>query len=94
MSTVPEIKQSILNLPRIEFAEIIEWLYEMEETEWDQQIEADAAARRLDVLKAEAQEAKGHGTTEYSWCTVPHPSFGPALVSCPNRFRNQLVEIS
>ena len=65
MSTVLEIKQAILNLPRTDFTELIEWLYEMGETEWDQQIEADAAARRLDVLKAEAQEAKGHGTPEY-----------------------------
>ena len=65
MSTVLEIKQAILNLPRTEFAEIIEWLYEMEETEWDQQIEADAAAKRLDVLKAEATEAKSNGTLEF-----------------------------
>ena len=62
MSTVPEIKQAILNLPKSEYAEIIEWLYELEEEEWDRQIEEDAAAGRLDFLKAQAEEAKRNGT--------------------------------
>ena len=62
MSTVPEIKQAILNLPKSEYAEIIEWLYELEEEGWDRQIEEDAAAGRLDFLKAQAEEAKRNGT--------------------------------
>ena len=62
MSTVQEIKQAILNLPKSEYAEIIEWLYELEEEEWDRQIEDDAAAGRLDFLKAQAEEAKRNGT--------------------------------
>ena len=62
MSTVQEIKQAILNLPKSEYAEIIEWLYELEEEGWDRQIEEDAAAGRLDFLKAQAEEAKRNGT--------------------------------
>ncbi len=61
MPTVLEIKQSILNLSETEYAEIIEWLYEQEEAEWDRQIEADAAAGKLDSLKAQARDAKQNG---------------------------------
>ena len=61
MSTVPEIKRSILNLSDAEYAEIVEWLYEREEAEWDRQIEADAAAGKLDFLKAQALAAKQNG---------------------------------
>ena len=61
MPTVLEIKQSILNLSDAEYAEIIEWLYEREEEEWDRQIESDAAAGKLDFLKAQAMAAKQNG---------------------------------
>ena len=61
MSTVPEIKRSILNLSDAEYAEIVEWLYEREEAEWDRQIEADADAGKLDFLKAQALAAKQNG---------------------------------
>ena len=64
MSTVKEIKQAILNLPKAEYAEIIEWLYELEEEEWDRQIEADSEAGKLDFLKAQAEEAIQKGTLE------------------------------
>jgi len=62
MATVPEIKRSILNLSDAEYAEIVEWLYEREEAEWDRRIEADAAAGKLDFLKAQALAAKQNGT--------------------------------
>ena len=61
MPTVAEIQQAILNLPKVEYAEIVEWLHEFEEEEWDRQIEADAKAGRLDALAAEALEAKVKG---------------------------------
>ena len=62
MPTVAEIQQAILNLPRVEYVEIVEWLRELEEEEWDRKIEADAKAGRLDALAAEAWEAKAKGT--------------------------------
>lgn len=61
MATVPEIKQAILDLPKTEYAELMEWLREMDEEEWDRQIEADALAGNLDFLAAEAWEAKANG---------------------------------
>ena len=51
MMTVAEIKQAILSLPKSEYAELIQWLNELEWDEWDRQIEADSAAGKLDFLK-------------------------------------------
>ena len=65
MTSVAEIKQAILNLPEEEYAEIMDWLYSLEEAEWDRQIEEDAASGKLDFLKAEAEEAKRNGTLGY-----------------------------
>ena len=66
--TVAEIKQAILNLPKTEYAELVEWLYELSECEWeewDRQFEADVAAGRLDFFKKKALEAKRNGTLGY-----------------------------
>ena len=62
MATVPEIKQAILGLPRSEYAELMEWLRQVDEEDWDRQIEAGALAGKLDFLAAEAWEAKADGT--------------------------------
>ena len=62
MSSVTEIKQAILELSKAEYTEVVEWLHELEEAEWDRQIEEDAKAGRLDTLAAEAWEAKASGT--------------------------------
>ena len=59
--TVAEIKQAILDLPRAEYAELVEWLDELAEDPWDRQIEEDSKAGKLDFLKAQAQEAKEKG---------------------------------
>ncbi len=64
MRTVVEIKQDILNLPKAEYAELVEWLYELcegEWEEWDRQLEADIAAGRLDFFREQALEAKAKG---------------------------------
>ena len=65
MAAVQEIKQAILNLPEAEYAEIIEWFYDLEEGEWDRQIEEDSASGKLDFLKAQAEEANQNGTLEH-----------------------------
>ena len=62
MPTVSEIKQSILNLSEAEYAEIIEWLNEREEAEWDRQIESDAAEGKLDILREQTLAAKQNST--------------------------------
>ena len=64
MQTVSEIKQAILELPIAEYTEMIEWLYELGEREWeewDRQFEEDVKAGRLDFLADEALTAKARG---------------------------------
>lgn len=64
MQTVSEIKQAILDLPIAEYTEMIEWLYELGEREWeewDRQFEEDVKAGRLDFLAEEALTAKARG---------------------------------
>ena len=64
MVTVTEIKQAILSLPKSEYDQIIAWLHELEEQEWDRQIETDAASGKLDFLVADALRAKLNGALE------------------------------
>ncbi len=68
MQTVSEIKQAIMDLPKTEYTEMIEWLYELGEREWeewDRQFEEDVKAGKLDFLKERALEAKRNGTLGY-----------------------------
>ena len=65
MTTVQEIKQAILNLPKTEYAEILQWLYQLEEEEWDRQIEEDATVGRLDFMKEWVEKAERDGTLGY-----------------------------
>ena len=66
MSTISEIQEAILSLREPEFAELKKWLSGLEAerrwVEWDEQIEADSAAGKLDFLISEASEAKANGT--------------------------------
>ena len=64
MLTFPEIKQAILDLAEAEYLEIMDWLYQLEEADWDRQVESDVAKGKLDFLKARAEEAKRNGTLE------------------------------
>ena len=50
MSAIQEIEHAIRQLPPHEFAELRQWLAEFDQTEWDAQISADAAAGRLDAM--------------------------------------------
>ena len=65
MSTIQQIKQAILNLPKAEYAEILEWLHELAWEEWDREFEEDVKAGKLDFLAAEALDAKRRG--ELGW---------------------------
>ena len=66
MTTIPEIQEAILSLREPEFAELKKWLSGLEAErrweEWDEQIEADSDASKLDFLVTEALEAKANGT--------------------------------
>ena len=62
MSTITQIKQVILELPDDEYAELRNWLLELDWERWDREIEEDSAAGKLDFLAAEALAAKENGT--------------------------------
>ena len=53
---VKEIESAIANLPPAKFAELAKWFEEFHAQVWDQQIERDLKAGRLDSLLEEAKE--------------------------------------
>jgi hypothetical protein len=55
MSTVQEIEMAIQKLKPQEIHEVADWLQELREGVWDQQIDADAKAGRLDKMIAKAK---------------------------------------
>jgi hypothetical protein len=61
MSKIDELKTEIEQLPEDEFTELVQWLSEKDWQRWDKQIEADAAAGKLDFLVQEAFDAKVKG---------------------------------
>ena len=61
MSSVEEIQSAIVSLAPKEYARLREWFIERDWEQWDQQIEADAQAGKLDFLIAEAMAEKAQG---------------------------------
>jgi hypothetical protein len=55
MRKVDHIEQQIRELSAAEFAELREWLLEQDWVAWDAQIQADAAAGKLENRVAEAK---------------------------------------
>jgi hypothetical protein len=53
---VKEIENAIVNLPPTEIAELAKWFEEFHAQVWDEQIERDMKAGRLDSLLEEAEE--------------------------------------
>jgi hypothetical protein len=54
MSTVEELEAAVQRLSPEDRAAFRAWFAEFDAAEWDRQLEADAAAGRLDWLAAEA----------------------------------------
>jgi len=64
MSTVQEIESAISKLSPSEVNRVADWLQEYRDELWDRQIEADAAAGKLDKLihRAKADYRAGRAT--------------------------------
>ncbi|MBI2820333.1 MAG: hypothetical protein HYX73_10165 [Acidobacteria bacterium] len=62
MSNVENIEDRIKQLSPEELAAFREWFIRFDAEAWDQQIEADSQAGRLDFLVQEALEEKAKGT--------------------------------
>jgi len=54
MSTIEEITSAITQLPPEQVAQVRAWLAEYDERQWDEQIERDEGAGRLDALAERA----------------------------------------
>jgi hypothetical protein len=61
MSTVLEIENAIDRLPPVERAQVAAWLARREAQDWDAQMNADAAAGKLDFLFREAADERKSG---------------------------------
>ena len=54
MSTVEQIEAAILKLSPQELSHLAYWVLDLDEQHWDEQIERDVAAGKLDFLAQEA----------------------------------------
>lgn len=61
MATVEDIEDAILNLSPKDYARFLEWFRERDQQVWDEQMDRDAAAGKLDFLRDEAREARKAG---------------------------------
>jgi len=61
MSWVEEIEAAIDGLPPEEYRRIVQWFRAREQRRWDEQMDADSLAGKLDFLfdEAESESAKG-----------------------------------
>ncbi len=59
--SLTEIQEAIANLTSTEREELLRWLEQFKEDDWDRQISADAASGKLDFLSKEAAHAKKYG---------------------------------
>lgn len=61
MSTVKEVEEALRQMTPEERAAFRSWYADFDADEWDRQLEADAAAGKLDWLIAEARQDKQQG---------------------------------
>jgi hypothetical protein len=61
MSNVEELESKILELPKQDFALLRNWLFELDDSQWDKQIASDLKTGKLNHLinKAKAEMAAG-----------------------------------
>jgi hypothetical protein len=61
MTQIEALQAEIATLSREDFARLREWIAERDWADWDQQIERDSAAGKLDFLREEVEAAKQRG---------------------------------
>jgi hypothetical protein len=61
MTQIEVIQAEIESLSSEDFARLREWIVQRDWQNWDQQIERDSAAGKLDFLREEAEAAKQQG---------------------------------
>lgn len=61
---IEQLQREIEALPERDYARLRQWFAELDWQRWDSQLEADAAAGKLDFLLEEARAAKEQGTLQ------------------------------
>jgi len=61
VATVEDIENAITRLSPEDYARFLEWFRERDQQVWDDQMDRDATAGKLDFLRQEAQEARKAG---------------------------------
>lgn len=54
--TIQQIESAILELPSSEFRQVIDWLLDLDYQRWDEELERDIEAGKLDFLAQESIE--------------------------------------
>ncbi len=62
MSKLDELKADIEKLPSEQASELFRWLSEKDWESWDNELQADSQAGKLDFLVREARREKAKGT--------------------------------
>jgi hypothetical protein len=68
MDRVEEIELAIRGLPLEEYRRLALWFQELDQTRWDQQMDRDSTAGKLDFLFLEADQELAQGTVR-DWPT-------------------------
>jgi len=61
VNRVEEIEAAISSLPPEEYRRLSQWFHELEQTRWDEQMDRDCAAGKLDSLFQEAETELAQG---------------------------------
>jgi len=61
VNRVEELEAAIRELPPEEYRRLAQWFRELDQTRWDQQMDQDSAAGKLDFLFLEADQELGQG---------------------------------
>jgi hypothetical protein len=61
MDRVEEIEAAITSLPLEEYRRLVDWIRMREQTRWDEQMDRDSAAGKLDFLFNEAEDESAQG---------------------------------
>jgi hypothetical protein len=62
MDRVEEIEAAIKGLPPEEYRRIAQWFHALEQIRWDEQMDRDSSAGKLDFLFGEAESESAHGS--------------------------------
>jgi hypothetical protein len=61
MNRLEEIEAAITSLPPEDYRRLVDWLLASEQARWDEQLDQDSAAGKLDFLFQEAESESAEG---------------------------------